>query len=83
MSITAKDNTLSLTDLQVGERATVVGFRDRSGYVNNLLRLGLIPGTTFQVLRRAPLGDPLEIQFRGFLLALRPAEAGELIVVRS
>ena len=77
------DHPISLADLQVGDRATVLGFRERGHYADNLLRLGLIPGTTFEVLRRAPLGDPLEIQFRGFALALRPSEAGDLIVART
>ena len=37
--------------------------------------MGLVKGTPFKVLRKAPLGDPLEIQIRGFLLALRKQEA--------
>jgi ferrous iron transport protein A len=40
-----------------------------------LIRLGLIPGTTIRLERRAPLGDPVEIRFRGYSLVLRPAEA--------
>lgn len=87
MASSVASPTLTLADLNVGDRATVVGFRERdadpNSYANKLLRMGLIPGTTFEVLRRAPLGDPLEIQFRGFALALRPAEAGDLIVVRT
>jgi len=71
---------LSLRDLAVGDRATVVGFVNRTAYVESLLRLGLIPGTEFEVLRKAPLGDPLEIRFRGYALALRPSEAGDLLV---
>jgi ferrous iron transport protein A len=39
------------------------------------MRLGLIPGTQFEVKRFAPLGDPIEIRFRGFSLTLRPGEA--------
>ena len=70
----------SLRDLAVGDRATVVGFVSRTAYIESLLRLGLIPGTEFEVLRKAPLGDPLEIRFRGYALALRPSEAGDLLV---
>lgn len=71
---------LLLRDLEVGDHAVVVGFVSRTAYVDGLLRLGLIPGTEFEVLRRAPLGDPLEIRFRGYALALRPSEAGDLLV---
>lgn len=70
----------SLRDLAVGDHAIVVGFVNRTAYVDSLLRLGLIPGTEFEVLRKAPLGDPLEIRFRGYALALRPSEASDLLV---
>ena len=67
--------TLCLSDLNPGDRARVAGIAPQSPYGQKLLRLGLIPGTSFQVKRQAPLGDPVEIGFRGFSLALRPAEA--------
>ncbi|MCP5179232.1 MAG: FeoA family protein [Pseudomonadales bacterium] len=75
-------HTLCLRDLRVGETAVVVGYASRTAYTHNLLRLGLIPGTLFRVERRAPLGDPVEIRFRGFSLALRPMEADDLLVRR-
>ena len=75
-------SSVTLRQLQVGDRATVVGFARQGSYTDSLLRLGLIPGTEFEVLRKAPLGDPLEIRFRGFALALRPAEADDLLVRR-
>lgn len=40
-----------------------------------LMDLGLIRGTTLEVIRVAPLGDPLEVRLRGFMLTLRRAEA--------
>jgi ferrous iron transport protein A len=42
--------------------------------------MGLTPGTEFTVTRHAPLGDPVEIQVRGFNLSLRKAEADALRV---
>ena len=71
---------LSLSDLQPGEWARVAGYTHQSPYGQSLLRLGLIPGTRFEVKRRAPLGDPIEIGFRGFSLTLRPAEADCLLL---
>ena len=72
--------SVSLQDLQVGDTARVSGFRDESDYAQRLMRLGLIPGTRIEVKRVAPLGDPIEIRFRGFSLVLRPAEAQSLIL---
>ena len=45
-----------------------------------LMDLGLIRGTTVEVVRRAPLGDPLEVKLRGFMLTLRRAEAEHITV---
>ena len=68
-------NGRRIADLNIGEQARVVGYEDHSDYAERLIRLGLIPGTTFRLERRAPLGDPVEIRFRGYSLVLRPAEA--------
>ena len=45
-----------------------------------LMDLGLIRGTTVEVVRAAPLGDPLEVKVRGFMLTLRRAEAEHITV---
>lgn len=71
---------VSLEDLHVGDTAQVSGFSDTCDYTQRLMRLGLIPGTRIEVIRVAPLGDPIEIRFRGFSLVLRPAEARALML---
>lgn len=40
-----------------------------------LLEMGLLPGTTVEIIRSAPLGFPIEIKVRGYLLTLRKEEA--------
>ena len=67
--------TLRLDELRVGDEAQVIGYAEVSEYSARLLRLGLIPGTRIRLERRAPLGDPVEIRFRGYALVLRPGEA--------
>ena len=42
--------------------------------------MGLTKATQFTIVRRAPLGDPIEIRVRGFSLSLRKAEADALLV---
>ena len=74
---------LTIADLAAGERARVVSYGDNGELVQRLGSLGLIPGTDFRVQRFAPLGDPVEIHFRGFRLALRPAEATAVKVERT
>ena len=70
----------ALGELRPGDRAQVLGYRCDSAYCDQLMRLGLIPGTEFTVVRRAPMGDPIEIRVRGFALVLRPSEAHDLII---
>jgi len=74
-------HTRRLADLKIGEEAAVSGYRDSSEYSERLIRLGLIPGTRIRLERRAPLGDPVEIRFRGYALVLRPTEADCLELV--
>ena len=49
--------------------------------MTRLRELGLLPGTTIKIIRRAPLGDPIEISVRGSLISLRANEA-KLIEMR-
>lgn len=57
----------------------MVGYADAdSPYARHLTSLGLIPGTRLRVVRFAPLGDPIEIEFRGAHVVLRPREAAVL-----
>lgn len=46
-----------------------------------LLAMGLTPGCKITIVRVAPLGDPLEIKIRGFLLCLRRREAATIEVM--
>jgi Fe2+ transport system protein FeoA len=45
-----------------------------------LMEMGLLPGTEVVVLGRAPLGDPLRVKVRGYLLSLRDNEASSITV---
>lgn len=70
----------TLSQLEVGDTARVVGYQSETDYSARLMSLGLIPGTELVVKRRAPLGDPVQIQFRGYSLVLRPSEAEHLLL---
>ena len=66
----------TLGDLKTGERATVIGFSQGSAsYRRKLLAMGLTPSTPFEVIRIAPMGDPVEVRVRGCNISLRREEA--------
>ncbi len=75
--------TLGIQDLKAGDWVRVLGFRPGQSPVRaKLLALGLLPGAVIQFIRRAPLGDPFEIQIQGCSISLRAQEVGWLEVVR-
>lgn len=69
-----------LAELAAGERARVVAVDAGSDAARRLMDLGLIRGTPVEVMRRAPLGDPIEVRLRGFMLTLRRSEAEHITV---
>jgi len=74
---------MNLKDLAVGETGIVAGFAEGGRpYRKKLLSMGLTPGTEFTMTRVAPMGDPVEIQVRGFKLSLRRGEAETVQVER-
>ncbi len=73
-----------LGHLTVGDQATVSGFeKGAREYRARLLAMGLTKGSKLKVIRIAPLGDPIEINVRGFNLSLRRAEADAVLVERN
>ena len=72
-----------LGELQVGDSGRVTAFRDAGAvYRRKLLAMGLTPGVQFTVCRVAPMGDPIQLQIRGFQLSVRRDEAAVVEVSR-
>ncbi len=72
-----------LTALPVGAAATVAEIRVLPEHRSRLLEMGLLVGTTVELVRFAPLGDPVEIKVRGYHLTLRKHEADLILVQPS
>ena len=71
---------MTLDTLAPGDTATVTGYAGE--LPARLLEMGLVPGTAVEVVRLAPLGDPMELKVRGFLLSVRKGEAAAVVVSR-
>ena len=65
----------TLADVAVGETATVERVTCPRPIAVRLYEMGLVPGTEVTVTRVAPLGDPLELEVRGYTLSIRRQEA--------
>lgn len=69
-----------LSSLTPGTKAVVTEIRVPVEHRGRLLEMGLLVGTPVELVRFAPLGDPVEIKIRGYNLSLRKHEAEQVLV---
>lgn len=67
--------TCGLDRLEVGRSGVVVGVGGEPEVRRRLLEMGFCNGASVEVIRRAPLGDPIEFRLRGYHLSLREDQA--------
>ena len=72
-----------LSALALGEKARISGFDLPPEHRARLFEMGLTMGAEVELIRFAPMGDPIDIKVRGYHLSLRKREAGGIRVVRS
>lgn len=65
----------TLDQMRVGARATVKEIDGFDDVALRLMEMGLTPGVDVAVVGEAPLGDPLELEVRGYRLSIRRSEA--------
>ena len=69
-----------LTTVALGTTATVAEIKLPPESRPRLMEMGLLVGTTVELVRFAPMGDPVEIKVRGYHLTLRRHEADQILV---
>lgn len=69
-----------LSSLLPGAKAKVSEIKIASADRARLMEMGLLVGTPVELIRFAPLGDPVEIKVRGYHLTLRKHEADQIFV---
>ena len=67
-----------LSNLEIGERGTVVAVNGEGAIRRRLFDMGITPGAEIYLRKKAPLGDPIEIAIRGYELTLRKSEASHV-----
>jgi ferrous iron transport protein A len=70
----------TLDEAAVGETRRVADVAGIDSVAIRLLEMGLTPGVTVRVVGRAPFGDPLELEVRGYRLSIRRAEAARVTI---
>ena len=70
----------SLKDVKVGETATVVKLHGEGATKRRIMDMGMTKGVEIHVRKVAPLGDPVEINVRGYELSIRKSEAENILL---
>ena len=70
-----------LSDLAEGESAVIHAMPSGRSGLTRLREMGVVPGTSVTLIRRAPLGEPIEIAVRGSHIAMRNHEASFIDII--
>ena len=65
----------TLKGIKVGETVTVMKLHGQGAVKRRIMDMGITRGTEVHVRKVAPLGDPVEVNVRGYELSLRKADA--------
>ena len=74
------NSCIPLKSLKDGQSGQVEQIELEGATKRRLIEMGITPGTRVGVLKRAPLGDPIEILLRGFSLTIRGTDAERIFV---
>lgn len=66
---------MTLGSLRPGDKARVLSIGTQGALRRRILDMGITPSVVVQLIKVAPLGDPLELTVRGYQLSLRKQEA--------
>jgi len=78
-----KSKTVCLSDLAPGQGCVVVNVQGGGETRRRMLDMGLVKGAEVTMIRKAPLGDPIEFEVCGYNLSLRKQEADLITVERT
>ncbi len=71
---------MTLKDVKVGETVKVVKLEGEGAVKRRIMDMGITKGTSVYVRKVAPLGDPIEVNVRGYELSIRKADARMILV---
>ena len=71
---------MTLNELKIGQKSTIVAVNGEGALSGRLLDMGLTPHTEVMVRKMAPMGDPIEVNLRGYELTLRIEDAKNIVV---
>lgn len=70
----------TLKDVPVGSKAIVRKLEGQGPTKRRIMDMGITKGVTLDVVKVAPLGDPIEVKVRGYQLSIRKADAEAILI---
>lgn len=75
------ENIDLLSGLQPGEEAVITKVKGYGAFRKRITEMGFVPGVAVKVIKKAPLGDPIELELMGYRISLRRNEANLIEIV--
>ena len=75
-----RENMTTLDQLKPGQKGKILKIGSVGAIKQRIIDMGAVSGTPVEVIKVAPLGDPIEIKIKGYNLSLRKDEAGAITV---
>lgn len=69
---------MTLADLRPGQKGIIHSLDDEDPFIARLSELGFVPGEEVQVIKKAPLGDPMEVQIMDSSMCIRTDQARQI-----
>lgn len=68
----------TLKELRIGESGKITRMKTSGALRQRFMDMGITKGTEVKVIKIAPLGDPIEIEIRGYNLSVRKEDADKI-----
>lgn len=83
LQMNKKKNASTLSDLSPGQSGIVISLDASGSLKRRFIDMGITPGVQIFVRREAPLGDPIQINLRGYELSIRKSDAKNIKIIKK
>ncbi len=71
---------MTLAECKVGEKVKIESLHMNHNQQRRFMEMGILPGTEIEIVRMAPLKDPISVRVRGFQISFRKKEAEQITI---
>lgn len=71
---------MTLSELKIGEQGVILENKTSGALKQRFMDMGITKGIPIKIVKIAPLGDPIEIEIRGYNLSIRKDDAKKIII---